>query len=67
MDNIGPLEIRLSKEQILELESALPFHLGFPMDFIGEDPKVSATKGGHVLAAGAYVDWLMSEKPVGYA
>ena len=67
MDNVRALEIRLSKEQIQELESALPFDIGFPSNFIGEDPKVSGTKGGHVLAAGAYVDWLLSEKPVGYA
>lgn len=65
--NIRALDIRLSKEQILELEGALPFHLGFPMDLIGEDPKVSDTKGGHVLATGAYLDWLMMGKPMGYA
>ncbi|KAK5091885.1 putative aryl-alcohol dehydrogenase aad14 [Exophiala xenobiotica] len=62
MANIRALEIRSSKERILELEGALPLYLGFPMDFIGEDPKVSGTKGGHVLAAGAYLDWQMSEK-----
>lgn len=66
-DNIRGLEIRLSKEQIKALESAVAFESGFPTNLIGEDPKVTGGQGNVTLAAGAFVDWPVAEKPVGYA
>lgn len=40
-DNIGALSIKLSDKQIASLESARPFQLGFPHDFIGPDPNLT--------------------------
>lgn len=40
-DNIQALSIRLTEEQIAFLESAKRFDLGFPLNFIGEDPNVT--------------------------
>ncbi|KAL2759978.1 hypothetical protein ACRALDRAFT_1046658 [Sodiomyces alcalophilus JCM 7366] len=40
-DNIAALSLRLSDEQIAFLESAMPFDLGFPSNFIGEDPQIT--------------------------
>ncbi|KAK3685240.1 aryl-alcohol dehydrogenase [Podospora appendiculata] len=40
-DNIAGLSIRLTDEQIQELESVKAFNIGFPTDFIGVDPNVS--------------------------
>ena len=64
-DNIKALEIRLSKEQIKALEAATPFDVGFPSNFIGEDPKVDFGRGGGMLAGAAFVDWGQTEKPIG--
>lgn len=41
--NIEALKLKLSEEQIKELESVVPFELGFPMNFVGTDPH---TNGG---------------------
>jgi aryl-alcohol dehydrogenase-like predicted oxidoreductase len=40
-ENIKALSIKLTDEQINFLESVLPFDLGFPGNFLGEDPNVS--------------------------
>ena len=67
-DNIKALEIKLTDKQIEELEAATPFDLGFPGNFVGEDPKISNHgKGGFLLASSAYIDWLQTEKPIGHA
>ncbi|KAL9114083.1 MAG: hypothetical protein Q9227_001855 [Pyrenula ochraceoflavens] len=66
-DNIRALNIKLKPEQIQELESVVPHDTGFPMNFIGPDPKVDGSRGGPLLAGSAYIDWLQSEKPIGYA
>lgn len=39
--NIKALELKLTPDDIAELESAVPFDLGFPVNFIGEDPHLS--------------------------
>jgi len=67
-DNIRALEIKLTDEQIRTLEEATPFDVGFPGNFIGDDPKVDHGKGtGFLLASAACVDWLQTEKPIGRA
>jgi aryl-alcohol dehydrogenase-like predicted oxidoreductase len=38
-DNIKALSIRLTDDQMQYLESVKPFDLGFPLNFIGDDPK----------------------------
>jgi aryl-alcohol dehydrogenase-like predicted oxidoreductase len=38
-DNIGALSIRLTDDQVKYIETIKPFDLGFPLGFIGEDPR----------------------------
>ncbi|KAH9210255.1 putative aryl-alcohol dehydrogenase Aad14 [Leptodontidium sp. 2 PMI_412] len=64
-DNISALKIKLTKEQIETLESVKPVHLGFPNDFIGEDPKLSGKPGG-LLAASSPMSFVVASKPIGY-
>lgn len=66
-DNICALEIRLSKKQIDDLEGTVAFDPGFPSSFIGEDPTVASDKGGHMVTSSAFMDWVLSERAVGYA
>jgi aryl-alcohol dehydrogenase-like predicted oxidoreductase len=40
-DNIEGLKIKLTEEQIQFLESVKPFDLGFPSNFLGEDPNIT--------------------------
>ena len=40
-DNITALSINLTDEQVKFLEGASRYHVGFPQDFIGEDPSVT--------------------------
>jgi aryl-alcohol dehydrogenase-like predicted oxidoreductase len=40
-DNIRALSIKLTDEQIKYLESVKPFDLGFPLNFLGQDPNVT--------------------------
>ncbi|KAF2145399.1 uncharacterized protein K452DRAFT_119511 [Aplosporella prunicola CBS 121167] len=44
-DNIQALKIKLTSEQVQYLESVKPFDIGFPLNFIGEDPKNSKPIG----------------------
>ncbi|KAI9901372.1 hypothetical protein N3K66_003189 [Trichothecium roseum] len=62
--NIRALELRLSEEQIARLEAVGGFSLGFPMDLIGDDPRVTG-KNGFILETVAKVDWPTPQKPVG--
>ncbi|PVH72890.1 putative aryl-alcohol dehydrogenase Aad14 [Cadophora sp. DSE1049] len=64
-DNISALKIKLTKEQIETLESVRPLHVGFPNDFIGEDPKLSGKPGG-LLAASSSMAFVVASKPIGY-
>ncbi|AJV23017.2 Aad16p [Saccharomyces cerevisiae YJM1385] len=47
--NIEALSIKLTPEQIEYLESIVPFDVGFPTNFIGDDPAV--TKKLSILTA----------------
>jgi len=51
-DNIQALKIKLTTEQIEFLESARPFEVGFPHNFIGEDPRVTGKFSGLCAASG---------------
>lgn len=55
-DNIQSLSITLTDEQISFLESVKPFDLGFPHDFIGQDPNGTNTQS-RPLARAAHVDF----------
>ncbi|KAK9371717.1 NADP-dependent oxidoreductase domain-containing protein [Lipomyces chichibuensis] len=66
-DNIQALKIKLTIEQIEYLESVRPFDIGFPSNFIGEDPKVTGKAGGIGLAASAPLAFETYPKPIGAA
>ncbi|KAK1987072.1 aldo/keto reductase [Colletotrichum cereale] len=63
-DNIKALSIRLTEEQIHKIESFKEFKIGFPMDFILDDPR----EGGPtppLVAASAPMAWQLEGKPIG--
>lgn len=64
-DNIQALKIRLTPEQIAYLESVKPFDVGFPNNFLGEDPHVTGT-AGELLAGNASLSWVRSPTAIGY-
>ncbi len=41
--NIEALSIKLTPEQIKYLESIIPFDVGFPTNFIGNDPAITSS------------------------
>jgi len=45
-DNIKSLSITLTQKQIEYLESVVPFDIGFPGNFVGEDPKITGITQG---------------------
>ena len=61
-DNIQALKLRLTPEQIEYLESQRPFDIGFPGNFVGEDPKMTG-KTPMILAGTAQLSWVQSGKP----
>lgn len=63
--NIKSLEIKLSQEQIDELESVLDFEPGFPSNFIGPDPHITGQATG-LLGAIAPMAFVKSGKPIGH-
>lgn len=64
-DNIKALSIHLSAEQIEELEAVKPFDVGFPMNFMGEDPKETGVTPP-LTASSARIAWQRSSKPIGH-
>ncbi|KAJ5770259.1 aryl-alcohol dehydrogenase AAD14 [Penicillium nucicola] len=57
-DNIGALSIRLTAEQVKHIESLTEFDIGFPMDFIGDDPKeVGSQPPMMEVLTGAKIAW----------
>jgi diketogulonate reductase-like aldo/keto reductase len=64
-DNIKALSIHLTDKQIEYLESVRPFDIGFPMNFVGEDPRVTGQSGPLVNSV-AKVDWQRNGKPIGH-
>ncbi|EMF15058.1 aryl-alcohol dehydrogenase Aad14 [Sphaerulina musiva SO2202] len=63
--NIKSLEIKLSQEQIDELESVLDFEVGFPNNFIGPDPHITGQASG-LLGAIAPMAFVKSGLPIGH-
>ncbi|KAK9342609.1 NADP-dependent oxidoreductase domain-containing protein [Lipomyces starkeyi] len=64
-DNIQALKIKLTTEQIEYLESVKPFDVGFPNNFIGEDPKITGKAAG-LLAASAPLAFEKYSNPIGH-
>lgn len=63
--NIEALKLRLTDRQIQYLEDVKPLELGFPIDQIGEDPRISGQAQPLVAAAGAHA-FVKYPKPIGY-
>ncbi|KAJ5628157.1 Aldo/keto reductase [Penicillium lividum] len=62
-ENIEALSIRLTAEQIEYLESQKPLDIGFPNNFIGQDPKVTG-KASFLLASNAPLSFVKSSKSI---
>jgi diketogulonate reductase-like aldo/keto reductase len=56
-DNIEALKVRLSKEEIKEIEEAYEFKVGFPHDFIGQN-----SSQNQILKWSGHYDWVEMEK-----
>ncbi len=56
-DNIDALKVRLSNEEIKEIEEAYTFQVGFPHDFIGHHPSQN-----WLLQMAGHYDWVEVEK-----
>ena len=56
-DNISALKLRLSKEEMDEIEKAYEFKPGFPHDFIGSHPRQN-----WLLQLAGHQDWVEQEK-----
>ncbi|KAI5194772.1 putative aryl-alcohol dehydrogenase Aad14 [Aureobasidium subglaciale] len=64
-DNIKALSIKLSDEQIKKLEGVKPFDIGFPNNFIGENPATGA-QPMFLLGSSASIAWQKLGKPIGH-
>ncbi|KAM3423803.1 hypothetical protein BST61_g1205 [Cercospora zeina] len=64
--NIKSLEVKLSQQEIEELESVVDFDIGFPGNLIGPDPHVVGKASG-LLGAIASMSFVQAEKPIGHA
>jgi hypothetical protein len=56
--NIAALSIHLTDKQIEYLESVQNFEIGFPGDFVGDDPR--AGPAAPIIAASAPMAWAVS-------
>ncbi|EXF79298.1 aryl-alcohol dehydrogenase AAD14 [Colletotrichum paranaense] len=64
-DNIKALSIHLTGEQIKKIESFKEFDIGFPMNFILEDPREGGATAP-LVAASAPMAWQSQGKPIGH-
>jgi aryl-alcohol dehydrogenase-like predicted oxidoreductase len=64
-DNIQALKIKLTDKQIEYLESVKPLDVGFPNNFIGEDPHIKA-KLGFPLTTTAQIAFVKSPTAIGH-
>ena len=66
-DNIAALSIRLTEEQIRYIDGIKDFDVGFPLNFIGDDPKeVGAQPPLMETLTGAKIAWQKASKPIGH-
>jgi aryl-alcohol dehydrogenase-like predicted oxidoreductase len=64
-DNVKALSIKLTDKQIEYLESVKPLDVGFPNNFIGEDPHETG-KSTMALASSAPLAWVKNPRAVGH-
>jgi len=62
--NIASLSIHLSDKQIEYLESVNDFDIGFPGNFVGDDPR--AGKTAPIITAAAPIAYGKFGKPIGH-
>ncbi|KAK3353763.1 aryl-alcohol dehydrogenase [Lasiosphaeria hispida] len=65
LENIEALKIRLSKEQIAEIEGVWAFDLGWPYNFAGTDIRVDGEVPANLTASG-HMDVVLAPKAIGY-
>ena len=66
-DNIQALKIKLTPEQIQYLESVKAFDIGFPLNFLGEDPKTTTGRPIQaLLKSSTHLDFVMDSRPIGH-
>ncbi|KAM0545603.1 hypothetical protein ACHAPJ_011303 [Fusarium lateritium] len=66
-DNIKALSIHLTDEQISYIESIKDFDIGFPLDFIGDDPRETGGQNQIMeVLTGAKIAWQQAPKPIGH-
>ncbi|KAL2865379.1 NADP-dependent oxidoreductase domain-containing protein [Aspergillus lucknowensis] len=66
-DNIRALSLHLTDEQMALIESIKEFDLGFPLNFIGDDPRETGGRPPLMEAlAGAKISWQKAPKPIGH-
>ncbi|OQD63891.1 hypothetical protein PENPOL_c008G07183 [Penicillium polonicum] len=65
-DNIQALSIRLTDKQIEFLEAAATFDIGFPGNFIGEDPSTNGGKMTFLMGMAGRVDFVQASQAIGY-
>ncbi len=63
-DNIKALTIKLTDEQILYLESQTDFEKGFPLDFIGEDPRRTGESQFALLKSYTNLKWVKNSHAI---
>ncbi len=56
-DSIAALKLRLTKEEIKEIEDAYEFNVGFPHDFTGHNPSQN-----WLLKMAGHYDWVEMQK-----
>ncbi|KAF2771975.1 Aldo/keto reductase [Teratosphaeria nubilosa] len=66
MGNIRALEIRLTDAQVEKLEAVVPFEVGFPMNFVGEDPATTGGQMNFLMAGAAKMDFVQGGRPIGH-
>lgn len=64
-DNIQALSVKLTQKQIEYLESIKPLDVGFPNNFIGEDPHLSG-QPGMLLSSAAPFAFVQAPKAIGH-
>ncbi|KAJ5607701.1 Aryl-alcohol dehydrogenase (AAD) [Penicillium hordei] len=65
-ENIQALSIRLTAKQIEFLEAATTFDIGFPMNFIGEDPSTNGGKMNFLMGSAGNIDFVQATRAIGY-
>ncbi|KAF4766080.1 hypothetical protein N7455_005064 [Penicillium solitum] len=65
-DNIQALSIRLTDKQIEFLEAATTFDIGFPGNFIGEDPTTNGGKVALLMGSAGRIDFVQASRAIGY-